>query len=530
MNVIQIVCDTLRRDHLGAYGNPWIRTPSLDRLAAQGIVFENAWAGSFPTLPHRTDVFTGRYAFRQYAWQGLPAEETPIAAILSAAGVKTQFILDNPHLMSFGHGFDRGFGGSEWIRGQEDELYRTYPRRPPSPRPRRKWRNPEGGYLQYLRNIHRRRGEGDYFPARTSAAAADWLRENARDGDFFLHVDFFDPHEPFDPPPGYAERYGIDRRAPRITYPRYGLSDPFRPGELRNVRALYAGEVTLVDKYVGRLVDAVDRLGLAGSTAVFLTADHGFCLGEHGLVGKALVDKAWIASRSRYVVRAMEGMPFYQELARVPLLVRLPGAKAGRTGALVQPVDLMPTALEILGLLRTPAGRAAGPGRPGPVPSVLTARGRKAARELGFDPRTLHGRSLVPLLRGRAKAHRRLAATSQPLQHHDPLRARAAITDGEFVLHYCGRYDGGERRTHWAAATRRSAGFRGGVEPFLVHLPSDPTEDRNLLDPGTCLPPGTTRDGVWARARTLHAQYVEMLEEIGTPPQHLRGRRWFPKG
>ncbi|MEK7270320.1 MAG: sulfatase-like hydrolase/transferase, partial [Planctomycetota bacterium] len=120
MNVIQIVCDTLRPDYIGAYGNPWIRTPNLDRLAAESVVFENAYAGSFPTLPHRTDLFTGRYAFRKFGWEGLPAEETPIASLLSNAGVKTQFILDNPHLISFGRGFDRGFGGSEWIRGQED--------------------------------------------------------------------------------------------------------------------------------------------------------------------------------------------------------------------------------------------------------------------------------------------------------------------------------------------------------------------------------------------------------------------------
>ena len=525
MNVIQIVCDSLRCDHLGAYGNPWIRTPNLDRFAKKSVVFENARIGSFPTLPHRTDLFTGRYAFRKFSWEGLPADETPIASILASAGVKTQFVLDNPHLMSGAHGYDRGFSGSEWIRGQEDEAYRSFPARPPLPSPLPKWRNPKTGYMQYLRNVHRRRTEADYFPAKTAAATIDWLEENAKDGDFFLHVDFFDPHEPWDPPKGYAERYGIDARAARIIYPAYGLSDPFTPGELKNLRALYAGEVTLVDKYVGKVLDAIERLGLARSTAVMVTSDHGIYLGDHGLVGKALADKVWSAEKGNYVKRkGSEAVPFYRTLATVPLIVRMPGAAPGRTAALVQPVDQMATALEFCGLMRTPSKGGAFPS-----PGVLTAQGKVAARRTGFDPEKLHGRSFVPVLAGTASAHRRIAVSSCALKAHDPLLARSAVTDGEFVLHYNGRYGDGRQQTGWTRAIRRRSGFRGGIEPTLVHPATDPAEDANLLAPGAKRPPGISEASARAKPKALHAEYVKFLEEIGTPEEHLEGRRWFPK-
>jgi len=384
------------------------------------------------------------------------------------------------------------------------------------PKPLHKWRNPDGGYLQYLRNVHLRRTEADYFPALTAAATTDWLKENARDGDFFLHVEFFDPHEPFDPPKGYAERYGLDKKHPLIIYPRYGLSDVFTTGEMQNIRALYAGEVTLVDKYVGRILAAVKRLGLARKTAVIFTSDHGYFLGDHGLQGKALVDQAKTAK---------ESMPFYQELAHVPLLIRLPGVKAGRRGAIVQPVDLMPTLLELFGLVKSPPGREAGALAP-PRP-VLTPRGEKAAAATGFDPQKLHGRSIVPVIKGKAKRHREIAVTSYSHKFHDPLLVRTAINDGEFTLHYSG--GDGTQQTRWTAATKRKSGFRGGTEPFLVHRESDPTEDRNLLAPGAETPPGLEGLDAGAKGKELHAKYVRLLEEIETPEENLAGRRWWPE-
>jgi len=523
MNVIQIVCDTLRKDHLGCYGNEWIHTPNLDQLAAEAVLFERARTGSLPTLPNRNDLFTGRYAFRKYSWQALPAGETTLAEILSAAGVKTQMIVDTPHLISNGRNYERGFDGWEWIRGQEDEIHRSFPREPELPEQIAKYRNPHTGFRQYLRNVHRRRTEeeADYFPALTSAAAIEWLEENAGDGPFFLHLDFFDPHEPFDPPPGYAEQYPMDELAPRIIYPRYDLSDYLTPGELMNIRALYAGEVSLVDRYVGRLLGAVDSLGLREKTAVIFTADHGYFHGEHGLIGKAIPSPGGKTGH--------EEPHFYREVADVPLLIRAPGLAPRRTGALVQPVDLTATVLELAGLIATPAPRKA----PAlfPAASELTPRGKKAAEALGFDPRGLHGRSLAPVLRGKTDAHREIAVTGYSLKFPDPLMARSAITDGEWVLHYSGRYGSGRQRSKlWPKLKNRKSGFKGEITPLLHHLPTDPGEERNLLERGTRMPGALAGVDVRERARELHAAYVRLLKGIETPKEYLKGRRWFPKG
>src|SRR3977135_1559135 len=85
-NVVMIVSDTFRRDHLGAYGNRSIRTPKLDRLAARSVVFDHHRISSFPTMPARADFLTGRFSFTFMGWEPLPAQLDPLPAILSRAG------------------------------------------------------------------------------------------------------------------------------------------------------------------------------------------------------------------------------------------------------------------------------------------------------------------------------------------------------------------------------------------------------------------------------------------------------------
>ncbi len=94
MNTILIVCDTLRRDHLGCYGNTWIDTRHIDAFAQRSLVFDRAYSASFPTVPHRRDVMTGRYTFTYAAWAPLTPEETVLADVLSAHGVTTMMVCE----------------------------------------------------------------------------------------------------------------------------------------------------------------------------------------------------------------------------------------------------------------------------------------------------------------------------------------------------------------------------------------------------------------------------------------------------
>lgn len=130
---------------------------------------------------------------------------------------------------------------------------------------------------------------------------------------FFLYIDFFDPHEPWDPPRRYIDLYDAGYSGEEVTYPLYGPCDYLTKDELEHCRAMYAGEATLVDNWIGRVLEKVDSLGLYEDTAIIFTSDHGFYLGEHGLIGKSIIIGDFYGSA-----------PMYEEVAHIPLFIRLP--------------------------------------------------------------------------------------------------------------------------------------------------------------------------------------------------------------
>jgi arylsulfatase A-like enzyme len=198
-------------------------------------------------------------------------------------------------------------------------------------------------------------------------------------------VDGFDPHEPWDPPQEYVERYDPGYKGEKLFYPHYTSSDHYSEAELRHMRALYAGEVTFVDRWVGHLLDRIDRLGLWEDTAVLFFSDHGFLLGEHGLVGKS----------GRHS-KALRGWPLYRELVEVPMMAAIPGVAPRRVNAFAQPGDLMPTILELAGVARPPSVQAT---------------------------------SLLPLLRGEVGAIKDLAVSSWSLKHMSCYRPSTVRTE-----------------------------------------------------------------------------------------------------
>ncbi|MDP9479479.1 MAG: sulfatase-like hydrolase/transferase [Actinomycetota bacterium] len=120
-NVVVIVADTFRRDHLGAYGNPYIRTPHLDGFARSSVVFDNHVVSSFPTMPARADILTGTFSYAHMGWEPLPRHLMTLPQVLSKAGYLTMGIVDTPFFVRNGFGYDRGFDDFVWIRGQGDD-------------------------------------------------------------------------------------------------------------------------------------------------------------------------------------------------------------------------------------------------------------------------------------------------------------------------------------------------------------------------------------------------------------------------
>ncbi|MFW6162355.1 MAG: sulfatase [Planctomycetota bacterium] len=387
MKVVFLMADTFRRDHLGAYGNEWVHTPHLDRLAAQSVLFERATIGSFPTVPNRRDTLLGHgdIGLPFNRWKPLERQEITLPERLAHRGVPSMWIGDTQNNVCRGINMNKGFTAWHLNRGQEaDPMWLDDSVPVHYPVPPHLIRYPERVWHQVLINRARRRVEADWFAPATYLKAMEWLECNYRREDFFLWVDTFDPHEPWDPPPHYEALYDPGYRGRRFDAPTYGLrrqmgiTDP----ELRNIRARYAGEVTMVDHWLGRFLATLERLGIADDTTVIFTSDHGTLLdgtGDNGLICKPNTVGAdgMLMSAGRPMSKPVQYFPIYLNVARIPLLIRPAGMTRGRrTKAIVQPWDLTATLLDLFGLPQPPE---------------------------------LIGSSLTPILEGKATKHRDVA-------------------------------------------------------------------------------------------------------------------------
>ena len=341
MNIIVIIVDTLRYDAIGANGNPAMKTPNLDRLTAEAWAFDHSYTASYPTIPHRTDALTGRYGAPFHAWKPLDTDVLTLPRALADHGYCTQLIHDTPHLVNGGHGFDFPFHAWTPVRGAEvdrpwlddstdyldnwcsDPLFDAYdPKRAVGP-------NTD----TYMRANRKRKADEDWNCARLFLTAAEFLRDNRRRDNFFLWLDCFDPHEPWDAPPEmmllYDQTPGYDGRIDPRSF-CYRNDPDLPPAAFERVKAAYMAKVSWVDRWLGTFLDALDETGLAERTAVVLTADHGTNNGERSRFGK--------------------GYPVREQEARTPFIVRVPDGGVGRSDVLVQPQDLFATVTGIAGL------------------------------------------------------------------------------------------------------------------------------------------------------------------------------------
>jgi len=337
VNVIFVVFDTLRYDHLGCNGNDWIRTPNLDRFAAEATVFDNSYCASYPTIPHRTDVITGRYGDPFHPWLPLRFDAVTLPRVLAESGHATQLLCDTPHLVNGGHAFDLPFHAWHFVRGNEVDCHWLDDRTCELPARQREL-YVRGGRLfphtmQYIRNNRDRRREEEWPSPRLFRTACRWLESNSRRDNAFLWIDCFDPHEPWDPPQHYVKMYADDDGAADDLGIRFGWEGPqmkdLSPEQVKRMAAHYAGQVTMADAWFGRMLETLDTLGMADRTAVIVTSDHGTNLGEHGQMHK--------------------GYPLWETVAHTVLMARVPGSPGARRDEIVQPQDIFPTVCQLTG-------------------------------------------------------------------------------------------------------------------------------------------------------------------------------------
>lgn len=368
MNTIVLVANGLHTGYVGCYGNEWIQTPALDRFAAEAVVFDQCFADCpQPTAVHRA-WWSGRYAFvaDEPDRAGIKRDEILLGEHLRDSGVRTALISDNWLLRQSESALSEAFSDVVWIRGQAYDAYvdaadarvsvADYPhlRLPPETHPdfalwKQRWE-------QYLRNRTRVRSERDTYVAQVIEAGVAWLQQHGNAGPFLLWMECFDPRSPWDPPEPYWDMYARqeDAEATALVDVVPGeVGDVISDEELDRLRTTFAGEVTLVDTWIGHFLEHLRSESRLDETLVVIASGHGAALGEHDWVG-------------------YKRGCLYEEMVHVPLMIRTPGGerRGTRSQALVQSPDLLPTLLESLG--REP--------RPGSA--------------------AMHGRSLLPLLRG----------------------------------------------------------------------------------------------------------------------------------
>jgi arylsulfatase A-like enzyme len=391
MKTIFLLFDSLNRKALSSYGG-LIPTPNFDRLEDKSVTFTNHYAGSMPCMPARRDQQTGRYNFFHSAWGPMEPYDNSLPRILrEEKGIYSHITTDHAHYFEDGGAFYcTNFNTWEFHRGQEYDPW--IPEIKPDITTLQKVYDPRhyefskgarsGHKLQFAKNKNHRMKSASEFPlVKCFDSAFEFLDINKDADDWFLQIECFDPHEPFDIPLEYKERFALDNKA-ILNWPNYARPVE-SPEEIDIIRRTYAALVSFCDDQLGRLLDRMDRENLWDDTALIVSTDHGFLLSEHDWWAKVI-------------------MPNYQEISHIPLMIFHPDTKemgGQKRNATTSVIDLMPTVLDWFGL---------------------------------DIPKEVKGQSLTPLLKEDNEVERVVSC--------GVFGGVALITDGRYTYHLCPKY------------------------------------------------------------------------------------------
>ena len=340
-NVIVYLIDTLRADHLGAYGYSRPTSPNIDRFAADAVLFTNAQAQSSWTRPSVVSLLTGLAPRRHGVTRrkdALSASVDTLAELLAADGYQTAGIVTN------------GNAGPNFRLHQGYESFRHLRESSDTPHRHKLSDRINHWIFAWLDNLlARQRENGDQEPR-----------------PFFLYAHATDPHIPYTPSEPFRSRFApeVDPKIGLLHNVRAVIQGEIPPTEAmrRDLIDLYDAEIAFNDHHFGRLIDRLKELGLYDTSLIILVSDHGEEFLDHG---------GW-----------EHGVTLYEEQLHVPLIVKLPGgASAGRRiDAIARQVDVVPTILELLGIAPPAALDGA---------SLLRPRGRASFAHLSLQDRQL---------------------------------------------------------------------------------------------------------------------------------------------
>ena len=340
------------------------------------------------------------------------------------------------------------------------------------------------------------RQERDFPGPRTMSAAARWIEENAGCHErFFLFVDEFDPHEPFDTPEPWASRYDDSWQGPRLIWPPYIRqalrSGTLTPRQAHQLRANYGSKLSMIDHWLGKIIDVLDRTNAWDDTAVLLCTDHGHYLGEHDLFGKPPA-------------------PIYQPLGKIPLLIAWPGIAPRELDALTTSVDIFATIAEAFGL--RPPHRTHGKSllplilgesadiREHLLTGVWAREVHVVAKDLKYAAAPAGGNFLLTMWSNRWTTLPYRALQGFPSLPNPDRRATLAFLPGSDVPVIRQPFQAGDMLPYWAVGP-----FTGN---HLFRLDDDPAETRNLA--------GDKQE------RSARDRLRTALEEVGAPSEQFQ--------
>ena len=333
--VVMVMYDSLNRRMLSPYGCDWTKTPNFARLADNTAVFDNFFVTSLPCMPARRDLHTGRCSFLHRSWGPIEPFDDSMPRTLKEHGIVSYLVSDHDHYWEDG-GCTYHTQYSQWeaIRGQEadpwapkcDEPY--IPDHVPTMR--------EFTHPQWWRNswcnkerIHKTE---EWPQNKVFDIGLDFLEANKNADSWFLQIETFDPHEPFDVPDEYLKMFDDSYSGKYFDWPPYAPVTETKE-EIAHIRNRYAALLAMCDKNLGRILDFFDKNDMWKDTMLIVNTDHGFMLGE----------KDWWAKSV---------MPCYNELANTPFFIWDPEAeiRGEHRKTLAQAIDIPATILDYFGL------------------------------------------------------------------------------------------------------------------------------------------------------------------------------------
>jgi arylsulfatase A-like enzyme len=301
-----------------------VKTPNFTRLAEKTITFDTCYVGSMPCMPARRELHTGRYNFLHRSWGPIEPFDDSMPELLRENGVYAHFITDHYHYFEEGGStYHTRYSSWECVRGQEHDPWKPAIKDPDIPetvsntgRSRNNW-------------VSRKhiKSEADHFQNQTFSLGLEFLQENHDEDNWFLHLETFDPHEPFMATQRFRDMYPSDGGT-HFDWPPYrGVEESEE--DIQRLRMECAALHSQCDENLGKILDVMDQHDMWKDTMLIINTDHGYLLGEHGCWAKC-----WA--------------PFYNEVAHTPLFIWDPrvNKKGERRQALVQTIDLPATILD----------------------------------------------------------------------------------------------------------------------------------------------------------------------------------------